>query len=86
MIAALAIYRTQCANCHGQQGRGDGPQSAMIHPPDWTTAQFQDTHSEEQLRMVIQHGRGAMPAFGQALRPEAIDLLVRLVRQFGGRQ
>jgi mono/diheme cytochrome c family protein len=83
MIAALGLYRVQCASCHGARGRGDGPQAAMVRPPDFANAAFQSGRTDEQLREVITRGRGAMPGFGQSLRPEAIELLVRLVREMG---
>src|SRR5207344_2704764 len=81
MIAARAVFNTQCAGCHGFRGRGDGPQAAMARPADFTNAALQASRTDEQLRTVITNGRGMMPPFGQALRPEAVTLLVRLVRQ-----
>jgi mono/diheme cytochrome c family protein len=83
MAVATAIYRSQCATCHGERGRGDGPQAALFHPPDWTTPAFQSSWSDAQLRDAITHGRNSMPPFGPTIRPEGIDLLVRLVRQYG---
>lgn len=83
MIAARATYNAQCRGCHGPSGRGDGPQAMMAHPPDWTSPAFQASRTDEGLALVIRNGRGAMPAFGQQLRPEGVALLVRLVREFG---
>lgn len=84
MVAALALYRATCAGCHGPSGRGDGPSAGpMMHPADYTTEQFQRSHTDEQLREVILRGRGMMPGFSQSLRPEAVDLLVQQIRRFG---
>lgn len=85
MIAAVGLYRVQCAGCHGPRGHGDGPQAVglPVRPPDFGSATFQRSRTDEQLRAVIVHGRGAMPGFGSTLRPEGIDVLVRLIRQLG---
>jgi mono/diheme cytochrome c family protein len=85
MVAAIGLYRVQCAGCHGARGRGDGPQAAMARPPDFTSPEFQASRTDDQLRAVIIRGRGMMPPFGSSLRPEAIELLVRLVRDLGRR-
>lgn len=81
--AALALYAAQCANCHGRAGRGDGPAGMALRPPDFTAAAFQSARNDEELRAAIVRGRGAMPAFGETIRPEGIDALVRLIRQMG---
>jgi mono/diheme cytochrome c family protein len=83
MIAALGIWQAQCSTCHGPEGRGDGPQAALTHPTDLTTAAFQSSHTDEQIAASITHGRNMMPGFGSTLRPEGIDVLVRFVRQLG---
>jgi hypothetical protein len=50
-----------------------------------STAEFQASGSDEQFAASIIGGKnGRMPAFS-LLRPEAVRLLVRLVRTFGGR-
>ena len=32
LAAARAIYLDKCANCHGQTGKGDGPDAASYYP------------------------------------------------------
>lgn len=84
MANARALWVSQCASCHGREGRGDGP-GAAIRPPDMTTAAFQQSATDEQLATSIQRGKnGRMPAFS-SLRPEAVQQLVALVRQFAPR-
>lgn len=81
---ARALWASQCASCHGREGRADAP-GAPIRPPDMSTAEFQASGSDEQFATSIARGKnGRMPAFS-SLRPEAVQLLVRLVRTFGGR-
>jgi high-affinity iron transporter len=40
--AGRALYAQQCASCHGDQGKGDGPGSsqASVTPYDFTRAEF----------------------------------------------
>ena len=85
MIAAMGVWQAQCSNCHGPEGHGDGPQASLTHPPDLTSAAFQTSHTDEQLAGSITRGRNMMPGFGSTLRPEAIEVLVRYVRQLGRR-
>lgn len=74
------IYGQRCANCHGADGRGDGPLAAAlpVPPPD-----FRDTVqrlSNSQIRRLIAEGKGAMPAFEPALRPSEINDMLQMVR------
>ena len=81
MGAARAIFQTQCASCHGEQGHADGPMSAMFRATD-LSAQGTQAKSDDDLARAISAGRGRMPAFGERMPPEAISLLVRLIRTF----
>jgi len=81
----ITLYRIQCAGCHGPAGRGDGPERPpMAQPPDFTSAEWQGTVSDAQIRTSIVTGKGMMPAFGDKLLPAAIDRLVVFVRRIGG--
>ena len=64
-----ALYRENCASCHGLEGRGDGPAGAGLVPPpvdftDWTRARERSLYA---LYSVIGQGLDgtAMPAFSQ---------------------
>jgi mono/diheme cytochrome c family protein len=50
--------------------------------PDFTTAEYQASRTDEQLREVIIKGRGLMPPFGKQLNEQALDALVGKVRRF----
>ena len=82
MAAARALFAAQCASCHGTEGRGDGPMAAMFRPADLSDPAFQASHTDEVLARSITRGQGRMPAFGAQLRPEAVTLLVGLVRSW----
>jgi len=80
--SARTLFVAQCASCHGTGGRGDGPMAAMFRPADLSAAALQSARSDAELAAAITSGRGRMPAFGQALRPEAVSALVRLIRSW----
>jgi mono/diheme cytochrome c family protein len=69
------LFRTHCASCHGDQGRGDGPQaSGLPVPPADLTAEHLLDHSDGELFWWLLHGMEdpegdlVMPGFAQALR------------------
>ena len=80
--SARALFVAQCASCHGNEGRGDGPMAAMFRPADLSASALQSARTDAELTASITAGRGRMPAFGQNLRPEAVSALVRLIRSW----
>jgi mono/diheme cytochrome c family protein len=82
LAAAQALFLAQCASCHGPRGRGDGPMAAMFRPADLSDPVLQSQRSDDELARAITQGRGRMPGFGAQLRPEAVPLLVRLIRSW----
>jgi cytochrome c553 len=81
--AARALWNATCAGCHGRDGRGQGesrPPIARI--PDFTTAEWQASRSDEALGQTIMDGRGMMPPFGKQLNPQGVAALVRHIRRF----
>src|SRR5437773_2598498 len=66
------VYREQCANCHGDQGRGDGPKAATVKGPP--PADLTDPAAMSQLSLVdiyrkvtIGVAGTAMPQFEETL-------------------
>jgi mono/diheme cytochrome c family protein len=74
----VIAWTQNCTRCHGQFGRGDGPQGAMFRATDLTNPTWQRSVTDEQVALVIQKGRGQMPPF--ALPDSTVKSLVRLVR------
>lgn len=61
----MSIYRVKCAGCHGMDGRGKGPESALLHPKprDFTSGvfKFRTTESgsiptDEDLATTVKNG------------------------------
>lgn len=75
-----ALYAQRCFNCHGGEGRGDGPLASAlpVRPPDFRgTVQ---KHNNSQIRRVIAEGAGTMPAFAPVLSPAEINDMLQMVR------
>jgi putative copper export protein/mono/diheme cytochrome c family protein/peroxiredoxin len=78
-----AIYRTECAACHGIGGYGDGPAAAGLRPPPADlTARHTADHTVGDLFWWVSHGipGSAMPAFEDRLSPEARWDVLNFVR------
>ena len=58
---AVRLYETRCAACHGPAGRGDGPRvtGLTVVPPDFATAEWQASASEERIDTVLLRGSAA---------------------------
>jgi mono/diheme cytochrome c family protein len=79
--AAKALWSMRCAQCHGEEGRGDGPgRPPAAQLPDLTNAAFHDKRSNSELYQVIEKGRNMMPAFGSEITRQGIDALIGHVR------
>lgn len=82
-----AIYEQHCVKCHGQAGRGDGPQAPwqMVRPANFH-AQASRSKSDERLLSIIEYGLifSPMHAWGDRLSPiEQQDVLayIRLLSE-----
>jgi putative copper export protein/mono/diheme cytochrome c family protein len=71
--AGARLYRTHCAVCHGETGRGDGPAaSALSRRPADLTAKHTADHTAGDLFWWLTHGieDSPMPGFADRLTEE----------------
>jgi len=82
--AAKTIYLDQCANCHGEHGKGDGPEAHMHSPApsDFTDTRHINTVPDGALFYQITQGRRPMPSFKRKLNEDQRWQLVLFVRTF----
>src|SRR5438309_6033235 len=80
------LFRSNCARCHGADGRSDTPLGHTYRAPDFTDPEWWRKHSgitsTVRLVSIISRGKGGMPAFGKKLKRKEIKLLVNYVRRF----
>jgi mono/diheme cytochrome c family protein len=81
------IYEARCASCHGQQGKGDGPQAPFLSPrPASLVSAATSVKSDGELLGIIANGkpRTAMPGWKTTLsedeRREVLAYIRSLVR------
>jgi len=87
---AAALFKADCAACHGADGRGRSVAEVGfdLPLPDFTNCGFATPEPDSDWSAIIHRGgpiRGfdrMMPAFGEALRDEEIDALVKHLRAF----
>src|SRR5713226_8645158 len=82
--AARGIYMDECAKCHGERGKGDGPEAMMHDPPpaDITDTRHMNTVTDGEIFYQISEGRKPMPSFKKRLTEDQRWGLVLLVRSF----
>jgi mono/diheme cytochrome c family protein len=85
IAAGQKIYMQRCAKCHGEGGKGDGPDAVelKLHP-----ARFSDpsVHSQPDgaLYWKISVGKKGMPDFAKRLSPNDRWNVVNFLRKLGG--
>ena len=84
-----AVYRTNCVNCHGVNGKGDGPVAPnLIPPPADLTSQVVQQKNDQQLLKSIREGKAgtSMPAWKGDLSAQQIEDVMAFVRTLGNQR
>lgn len=72
------LYTSNCARCHGANGKGHTQLGQEMGVPDLTTS----TISNAEIKRIILDGDGDMPAFKKKLTAAQINSLVNEVKAF----
>lgn len=75
-----SAYSTNCARCHGADGRSDTAKGRELDADDLTTSKVQGM-STAKLTRIIKNGKGDMPAF-KNLSASQISSIIRTVKSF----
>ncbi|GJM16003.1 MAG: hypothetical protein DHS20C13_13300 [Thermodesulfobacteriota bacterium] len=87
VINGKALYKRNCAACHGTSGKGDGPAAVSMRPKprDLADEEYMQTLSDAYLLEVITYGGASvdksplMPGWGNVMdQKEIIDIIVYL--------
>ena len=85
-LLVVDLFRSNCARCHGSDGRGDTPLGQTYQAPDFTDNEWWRKQGKitgtKSLVSIVTRGKGGMPAFGKKLKPGEIKLLVNYIRRF----
>jgi mono/diheme cytochrome c family protein len=78
---AKTLYSTNCAPCHGEKGKGDGPAAASLtpKPADHTSAALRN-ETDGSLYWKISEGRTPMPQFKKIFTDKQRWALVSFIR------
>ncbi|MBZ0234804.1 MAG: c-type cytochrome, partial [Deltaproteobacteria bacterium] len=84
-------FKTQCAVCHGESGKGDGVGAASLEPKprNYTDKEWQASTDDARIKKVILEGgaanglNAAMPPYASQIDGAVADELVKLIRAFG---
>jgi mono/diheme cytochrome c family protein len=74
---AAALFKTNCASCHGPDGSGNTPVGKSLKVPDLTSADVQKK-SDQELMDVTLKGKGKMPATKGITDAQAKDLVAHI--------
>ena len=82
-----AIFQQQCAVCHGEQGRGDGPAAKGLNPKpaNFLDREHSAIYGPGEKFWIIGHGSGetGMPAFPNLSLMDRWDLVNHIYRLQG---
>jgi mono/diheme cytochrome c family protein len=82
--AGKKSVETNCASCHGAQGKGDGPAAAALNPKpaNWQSDKVKK-ESDGELFWKITNGRGPMPPWKHLPEKERWEI-VNYIRTLQG--
>jgi mono/diheme cytochrome c family protein len=84
------VFKFYCAQCHGPEGKGDGPNVSKdfpVSPRNFTNAAEMNKLSDADLKNVILDGGPAvsksamMPPWSKTLAEDQVDALIKHLRQ-----
>ncbi len=79
---ARELFVSNCARCHGADGKGQTRLGQSMDAPDMTDRAWHAGRSDARLRDSILKGRDEMPAFDRKLSKSDAAALVAYVRSF----
>src|SRR5438067_11182215 len=74
-----AIFKQNCAICHGADGKGHTPVGRSLKLKDLASRDVQKK-SNADLRKIISDGKAAMPPFKDKLDEPGLDAVIAFIR------
>jgi mono/diheme cytochrome c family protein len=85
--ATIKLFKIQCANCHGMDGKGQTTPGKQAGVKDWSDGKTLKALSDDKIRAIIRDGvkgddgKERMPA-NKKLTDEQVNALLQMVRTF----
>jgi len=77
-------FKANCQSCHGPDGKGQTEQGKKNKVPDFTSADWQKAHPDEELKKAIGEGvKDGKEIHKKKFPPAQVDALLAYVRAFG---
>lgn len=87
IAAGKAVYDKNCANCHGDTGKGDGKMGEELNPkpPNLTDGEWKHGSTDGEIYKVIHDGsaKTGMKAYGRKLTEHQIWDVINYIRSIG---
>jgi mono/diheme cytochrome c family protein len=89
---ARVLFANVCSQCHGIEGKGDGPAAETLNPKprNYTDPQWQASVTDAEIKAIIVGGGQAVGKSGMMPpnpnlkgRDDVLDELVQIIRAFG---
>ena len=81
MADAKSLYIANCAPCHGDKGRGDGPAAAGLNPrPADHSSTAVQSESDGALYWKLSEGRAPMPGYKKIFTDQQRWELINFIR------
>jgi mono/diheme cytochrome c family protein len=74
------LWKAKCASCHGADGKGETEQGRKLGVKDYTSAEWQKSKTDAQIKAAIVDGVKGMDGYKDKLAADQVDALVAGVR------
>jgi mono/diheme cytochrome c family protein len=79
-------WKSKCASCHGQTGKGDTDKGKELKVEDMTASKYQSKKDDELKKAILDgvkaDGKEVMPGFKDEVTPEQAAAFVKYTRTF----
>ena len=77
---AASLYKTKCAACHGDDGKGDTATGKKLGARDFASPEVQN-ETDAQLIEITAKGKNKMPGYEKSLKDSQIKDFVAYIRE-----
>ena len=74
-----SVYNTNCASCHGRDGKSNTPKGRSTEADDLTDSSVKSM-SDAKMARIIRNGKGEMPGFAKKMTAAQVAAVVAYVK------